>query len=456
MESHPSRLDVWRLLVGEALELEVQRQLTRHLVRRCPECSRLLESLLSDPVPDDKTAEHAFGYDQALDRAWEGAQAIQAKLARERRFLPRALAALEHSPKGLSGLKPHERAAVQGVARVDLLLAASFRERYRDPQYMVVLAQFACKAAEHDLPPELGEPLKADFQARTWAELGNAYRVAERLGDAESALDRAEALRQQGTGEPLLEGRLRELQASLYRAQRRLTDALFKLDEAQVLYQEIKDRPREAQVLSNRGIVLHHAERPREAAACFRNGLDLVDRERDLELACSLTLSLIYALLDCGEALEASRLLLRSGLRKAFADEPLKLLKLRNIEGLILAGRGDARKAERVFHEVRAAFTAHQQHYDAALVSFELATLWQKEGRYAEIERIAKEAHETFERLGVSDATKAAMVLRACAKYHQVSEETVTHLKRVVARHQEDRRQRFEWPPLFQRLKGLA
>jgi tetratricopeptide (TPR) repeat protein len=444
------------LLAGEALHPEVRRLVTHHLVRGCPECSRCLEALLADPVPEDATAQHAFGYDEALDRAWEGAQAIQRKLAHDFRFLPRALAALEHSPRGLSGLKQHERVAVQGLARVELLLAASFRERYRDPSEMVRLAQFARNAAEHDLPPELGETLRTDVQARVWAELGNAYRVAERLGEAETALYRAEALRQQGTGEPLLEARLRELQASLYRAQRRLIDAVFKLDEAQVLYQEVKDRHSEARVLSNRGIVLHHAERPREAVLCFRDGLRLVDRERDPELACSLILSLIYALIDCGENLEAGRLLLQSGLRKAFAGEPLKLLKLRNIEGLILAGRGDAKGAERVFREVRAAFTQHQQDYDAALVSFELAALWQKQGRFREIELIATEAQETFERLGVSDARSAAMVLRGMASYDFLDTETVTHLKRFVARHQEDRRLRFEWPPIFERLKGLA
>ena len=66
----------------------------------------------------------------------------------------------------------------------------------------------------------------------------------------------------------------------------------------------------------------------------------MLDRTRDPALGSLTQLNLIDALARSSEYNRASRLLLQSGLREAFAAEPLNLLKLRWVEGKIYAGLG--------------------------------------------------------------------------------------------------------------------
>ncbi len=109
---------------------------------------------------------------------------------------------------------------------MEALLRLSFEERYRDPQRMLLLALAARLAAEELDPEGLGAGLVADFQARAWAEIGNAYRVNEQFDLAEAALGRSQALLEDGTGDILLLARLADIKASLRIDQRWLGEAI--------------------------------------------------------------------------------------------------------------------------------------------------------------------------------------------------------------------------------------
>jgi hypothetical protein len=168
--------------------------------------------------------------------------------------------------------------------------------------------------------------------------------------------------------------------------------------------------------------------------------LALIDPERDEQLAAIGRYSLIHALVDCGELRQAGKELLESGLREAFAQDPLNLAKLRWLEGKIHAGLGKLWRAEQVLGEVRASFRERGQEYDAALVGLDLAALWLQQGNNTAVRELAEEILETFAALGVQrEALKAIRFLREACRREMATPALVQRVSGFL--------RRLEWQP---------
>ena len=136
-------------------------------------------------------------------------------------------------------------------------------------------------------------------------------------------------------------------------------------------------------------------------------------------------------------------MLLKSGLREAFASDPVNLLRLRWLEGKIFAGRGRLAQAERAFREVRRGFLARDEEYDAALVALELAGVWLEQGKAAAVEELAEEIHEIFWDLGVHrEARTAVGYLREACRRQEASPGLVRKIIAFL--------RRLEWQPQIQ------
>src|SRR6185295_19036756 len=97
---------------------------------------------------------------------------------------------------------------------------------------MLDLAEDAAGVAKHARPEKYPWPgFLSDLRARAFAELGNAYRINDRLSDADAAFERARDYLEEGTGDLFLRAPVLDLEASLRRAQRRLEDAIALLDQ---------------------------------------------------------------------------------------------------------------------------------------------------------------------------------------------------------------------------------
>src|ERR1700759_1881754 len=79
------------------------------------------------------------------------------------------------------------------------------------------------------------------------------------------------------------------------------------------------------------------------------------------------------------------------------------------MEGKIHAGLGRLNRAERIFSSVREELGQLGRHYDAALLGLELAAVWLRQGRAAEVQALAEEMYETFELLEVRQAAQHAL-----------------------------------------------
>jgi tetratricopeptide (TPR) repeat protein len=439
--SHLKETDAERWVAGE-LAPEDRRRIVRHFLSGCRWCRARLASqadaLFHAEKLDAGTGGLASsGYEAALDRAADRARRYQSRHRKDRARLERALAA--DSNREGTGVAP-EVLSLTGWPRVEALLRLSFEERYRDPQRMVLLALAACLAVKSLDLKEHGPGPIADLLARALAELANAYRVNEQFVFTESALIEAGDLLDEGTGDLSLLARITNVKASLCRDQRRLGEALDLLDITYDLYRRIGDLHLAGRALISRGITLHYDGDSREAVSSLRDGLRLIDSERDVHLAATGSQALLHALTDCGEFAEAGRLLLGSNLRQAFASEPLNLLKLRGVEGKVLAGLGKLARAERIFAEVREGFFLFRREYDAALVGLELAAVWLRQGKTAEVRELAEETLEVLRDLDVQqEAFKAALFLHEACRREAVTLGLLRNVHEFLVR--------LEWQP---------
>lgn len=431
---HLGKGEIESFLTGR-LEAAARQRALRHL-GGCSSCRRCLkaaaEILLGDepwmaaePVAEDL-------YESALARCAVFARSLQKRWRKEWEKLEQALACLDQAPGGLGDESfPWRQArALHGWPLCEALLRKSYEARFTDPKRMLSLAESAAGVAKHIKAEKYPWPgFVADLRARTFAELGNAYRVNDRFSEADTAFEQAIGFLEEGTGDPLLQARVLDLFASLRSAQRKLDDAVELLELVHNLYLEAGDRHLAGRALISKGINTRCQGHPREAESLLAKGLQLIERERDPQLVSIGQQTLLDALTDCGEYRQASALLLQSGLREAFAAEPLNLLKLRWVEGKIHTGLGRPEKAERAFIEVRREYLRLGQIYDASLVGLELASVWLRLGRPAQVRDLAEEMYQTFLDLGVQpEAARALYFVREACLVQAV---TVAMIERV-------------------------
>jgi tetratricopeptide (TPR) repeat protein len=435
-----------RLFLGGSLEPERFRLIFSHLVTGCSTCrARLAGPLraLLDPGPRTSapSPSELEMQERPVQRAFARARAEAPKARAEQARLAEILRQARASREGISGLPADD---LHGWPLVEALLELSYEERFRDPGEMLFLA-FAATVAAGNLDQERYSPgFAADLQARAWIEAGNAYRVNDDFESAESAFHRAAGVLDAGTGDLRILARLLVCLASLRRAQRRLTDAAELLDSAQRLYVEIGEDRLASRTAIKMGVVLHYDDRPREAVSTLQLGLAGLDAEADRQLVAIGRQTLVHALVDCGEPRKASEILLRGGLRQAFAGQPLNLAKLRWVEGKVLAGLGKLRRAERALAEVRQGYLALGLMYDAAMAGLDLAGVWIREGKAAQARELTSDLVHTFRDLDVpSEANKAVRYLQRACDRALATAELVESIARFLRRLERNPQLRF-------------
>lgn len=448
-EEHVTPEQLERLAADRMDAAEVAR-VGRHFVR-CAMCRRrrpLLSSVgratlgvEAGPGPEPVAGER---YDEALDRAIAAVKAKQRMWNREKGWTERLLSVAREQP-------PFRFGAGEGFnlfggldvrapdfAFVESLLTLSHEARYRDPASMLDLAYGAAMAARNvDREGRLHPPaVVADLQARVLGELANAYRLNDRFELAEETLLEAlEHLETSGTGDAMIHTRLQDILASLRIDQRNLAEAFDLLAEVHESCLELGEGHLAGRALISKGSAIGFDDRPIEAADLLYKGLQMIDSGRDPQLAVAAEYNLLAALVEAGKFTEAGSVLLQSGLRQAFAAEPLNLLKLRWLEGKISAGLGDLRRGEQILVEVQDAFASQKRKYEAAVVGLELTGLYLRQGKAAEAEAGAVTALETFKKLSVPrEARKAVRHLRDACRQQVASADLALLVVRFVRR----------------------
>lgn len=396
------------------------RRAVRHLLSGCAACR--------ERVFGAAAAEEDAVYDACIGRALEAVESW-----RQEREPGLALV----RAKGWANLTRQERLSLPGGwAGVEILLEASFEARYRDPKQMLRLALRARTAAGRLAPSPFGERALADLKVRTWTELSNAYRVNEEFDKAWDAILRARKLLEQGTGDLMLQARVDTVDGSWWMDRRFLADAEDLFARAFRKYLRLGERHLAGRTLVNRGLCQFIAGRPLGQVAFLRQALALLDAERDPQLVETAQHNFVDALAEAGEYRAAGALLLKSGLRQKFADDPLNLLRVRWVEAKILAGHGRLADAEKALREIRDSFRIRRLEFLATMVGVDLAKVLFQQGKLTQMLKLVRELGVCAEAFrlpsAVSDALLGLEVVCECRIVTLAMVETVrTFLHRL-------------------------
>lgn len=439
-EWHPDRRTLERFLEDQLPE-EQCRTLQRHIFT-CAGCEqRLIQILPALPgcgiTPDASSAsEYRDLVRQVLREARHEGEQRRVRLTAERREAGRLWREVRSLDLAARRELVWEDSRFQCWGFFELLLDKARWTVLEEPKKAEEMLRLALDVAEHLDPAVYGPGSVESAQGRAWAGLGNALRVLADFRPAEHAFRQAELHLASGWLDPLDEALLLEYKASLRRAQRRFGEALEMLDSAIALYREVNEPQGQGRAMMGKGLVLRYNNDPEAASACFRESLFLLDGGEEPRLLALSQTNLIGCLVDSGRAEEAAALIPESVKLIEEVGHRTDLLHLRWIEGLAAVALGRDEQAERIFLELIDAFTHDRLAYNVALVSLDLSAVYARQGRTADVKRLAAGMLPIFQSCEVHrEAIAALIVFQRAAEMEQLSvglvEEVTTFLKRV-------------------------
>lgn len=433
-EKHPGLAELESFLLGDLAPRQAAPVLA-HLMRGCPACQERMAPLASvmfssgrnlpEPAP-----EVGAEYDFPLFRAFATARRFAATLAKEQAEVQgEAGSFLREVPTAEPSTA--ENVSIRDWQRCEALIEHTRTLRRVDPEAMVLLATLAVSLSRQLSPGTRGAADLADLQARAWAELGNARRIANDPNGAEADLMEALQLAGQGTGDPLLLSQLMDYTASVFTAQRRFDEAFRLLDWVYAISSHLGEPHAAGRALISKGVSAGYALASEESVRLLGQGLALIDARHDPKLALVAVHSLIFFLVDAGHLSLANLLLCESRPLYNAHAERLDVLKVLWLEGRIAEGLGDEAMAEEAFQEVRGGFEEFELPYDAALVSLDLAAIWLQRGRTSEVKDLVDETVAIFRARNIRrEAIAALLMLREALQKEQA---TVALLRTVAS-----------------------
>ncbi len=434
VERHPDRMALEQFSRGEASGNE-ERWVEDHLRSGCAVCQREVDALLVRMLGPDFAPPAAEP--DPMDAGWDRLVVLLEKrlavASAERREAPRLVAELLGFPPRERRILARSSGRFQTLAVCELVIEKSFDERFGDNSRE--LAELGLLLAAQLDGERYGRSVVKDLQARAWAYLGNARRLAFDLPGAEEALAEAERLVETGSADPLEEARILDLRASLLSDQGRFEQAAELLDLVIDIYDNLREPHRKGRAMISKGLFLGYAGWPEEAIPVIRRGLSLVDWEAEPRLVLMARHNLAWCLNDCGRGQEAWGLLQR--LRHAYAefDDPWTRLRFVWLSGLVQANLGHVAEAEENLNEVRRLLLAEGRGYDAALATLDVADLYLRAGRSAEVKRLAGEMFTLFHSKDIHrQATAALAVFQQAAEMETATPRLVRDIAAYLRR----------------------
>ncbi len=270
------------------------------------------------------------------------------------------------------------------------------------------LATLAVALAERVPEPE---SWRRRLEGYCWAHLANSRRVAEDFDGANAAFAKVWELWKAGAdSDPglLPEWRLLDLEASLRADERRFSDALDLLRRARAAAGE---EPAAWRILLKMEHVFNQMGDVQAALAALAEAAPYVEASGDRQLLFALRYNLADNLYDLQRFAEAEALLPHLRELAVQAADELRLVRLVWLGARIAAGQGRTEEAIAGLEQVRADFTARELPYHAALSSLDLAVLYLKAGRTAEVRELAVAMGWIFKAKGIHREALAALSL---------------------------------------------
>lgn len=262
------------------------------------------------------------------------------------------------------------------------------------------------------------EALRCRVQEYAWMHAGNVFRARGDLARAEEAFAKAKELFVGSiTGtfpSPFERGRMQALEAALIRDQGRLSEALEKVDFGLRLMDA--KHPGQAALLLEKGRLHRRLGQPEAAIRELSRAIDLASErsdsgsgseDSDPRLAVRIRIELGCALCDLGRFDDLEQL--SDPYRRAVAGFPVEQARFVCLEGRTAAGLGQAEEAEEALRKARDLPDAAAG--DLAVLALELAALYARLGRTAELRNLTEPILQIAGRPGLKREAAATLKL---------------------------------------------
>lgn len=433
-----------RLLDGKISPGEAK-DLAWHLMESCPDCAQAAD--LSCPpagkrVPEPSPIPAAVRSgledegpmaDLSFDRVRERLQGTVNLVLHQREDAPALLAELGHHPFERQQILIRNNPRFQTLPLAELLLERAWSEGVKEPAVGESLAELATGLVDQIDPRVFGDEVLNDFRGRAWAYRGNFRRMATDFRTAEDAFRRAEAFLADGTGDPLEQARLLGFRASLCQNRSRFAEARELLRDSLKIYLVTEEQHLVGRTLIKLGSAANDEGDYEEAMRFLEEGLERIDAELEPRVLWVAHQNLVVSLLELCRFEEAAAQL--PALRQLTAEHATRtdLLRLRWAEGRILLGLGHESRGETAFLEVRKGFLDQGIAFDAAAISLDLAILYLRQGRTAEIQGLVREMLPIFHsRDDHHDAMAAFLLLQRAVEMETVTLRTIEEVAEVI------------------------
>lgn len=174
---------------------------------------------------------------------------------------------------------------------------------------------------------------------------------------------------------------------------------------------------------------------PMTAVEVTRGALKIMNRTQEPRLFVFAHLNIALFLHEAGRHAEAVEALAEAREQARAFPDAYTQVRITWLEGKLAAALDDLEGAEKTFLEVREDLIARGQRYDAAMVSLDLASLYLRQNRTADLMTIAEEMHALFTAEEVHrEALAALLVFQEAARKEQLTAEAVQRFLAVLKR----------------------
>jgi tetratricopeptide (TPR) repeat protein len=303
---------------------------------------------------------------------------------------------------------------------------ASVRAAAHKVEEALELAELALFIAE-----QAPEGRRSRALSYCWGFIGNARRVATDFDAAAEAFARSWSLRLGAELDPELlpEWRLLDLEASLRREQRRFSESLGLLDRARAA--SGGDPAAAARILLNKEHAFELMGDIQGALAALAEAAPFVEASEDPRLLFAFHFKAVNNSCHLELWEEAAKLLPLVTEMATEQGNELDLVRLGWLQAKVAAGQGREAEAIAKLEKVSADFTDRKLPYEAARSSLDLAVIWLKSGRNAEVAKLAVGMKWIFDAKGIEREALAALRLFCEAARQQTA--TLELAQRVIA-----------------------
>lgn len=414
------------------------------------ELDRLVEAALSEIAGDDDAlglpgdGEDSALADPTVVQILEAAGRLREVTKLERLHAPALADRLERHPGSRSKLLIDHRAEFQTWGLCEELLDRTRKAIFSgDPRRAVRIARLGVWVAERLDDDLYGGGLAMDLRARSWGALGNALRCASRFEAAAEAFRTAEALLEEGSGDPLEQANLFSLRASLAFWLGDLDAALAAIERAEAIYSELDEETLLGKILVQKAYAAGYRE-PELGVRFARRAERLIDPEADGHLFLSARNTHIFWLVESGQPDRARMLLDASRSLYRRHEDPWFRLRRAGLEARLLFASGKLREAEAGYQAVLSEQTEQRLHLEALVTALELAACRLALGDATGAAEIAAAMAPHLRECGAhSHAREAWALFRHSLQVHRASQELIQEVKTYLQLAWKNPRMRF-------------